>query len=100
MNDLLADTSSIATTATNIDEAAGNAITIAGQVLATAESTAWQGQANRAFNDAVETFRQHKDRLAQLLTEIGGNVDMAGKDHMSNEDMQVSGMQAKAGMMG
>lgn len=99
MNDLLADTGSIGATAGSIEEAAGNAMTLASQVLATAESTVWQGQANAAFVNAVETFREHKDRLGQLLTEIGGNVDLSGQAHAQNEDEQISGMQSKAGMM-
>lgn len=99
MNDLLADLGSIQSTAGSIEEASGNAITLAGQVLATAESAAWQGRANAAFNEAVEIFRDNKDRLGQLLSEIGGNVELAGTDHADNEDTQVSGMQAKAGMM-
>lgn len=99
MNDLLADTAGIQSTAGTIDESASQAITLAGQVLATAESTIWQGRANAAFVEAVETFREHKDKLGQLLMEIGGNVDMAAQDHEENEVTQVSGMQAKAGMM-
>lgn len=99
MNDLLADLSSIHSTAGNIEEASSQAITLAGQVLATAEATVWQGRANAAFTEAVETFRENKDRLGQLLSQIGGDVDQSGQAHGANEDVAVQGMQAKAGMM-
>lgn len=99
VNDLLADTSGIQATSGSIDEAASQAITLAGQVLATAESTVWQGQANAAFVEAVETFREQKDKLGQILTQVGGDVGLAAQDHDQNEVTQVSGMQAKAGMM-
>lgn len=74
-------------------------MSLAGQVLGIAESTVWQGTANAAYVDAVETFREQKDKLGQLLSQISGDVDLAGVDHQTNEDEQQAGMQAKAGMM-
>ncbi|MGH8793456.1 MAG: hypothetical protein ACRDXX_12540 [Stackebrandtia sp.] len=96
---LLADTASIQSTSGSIDEAASQAMTLANQVLSTAESTTWVGRADAAFVDAVESFREQKDRLGQLLSQIGGDVNTAAVDHDANESDQVAGMQAKAGMM-
>ena len=93
---LLADITSIQGTSNSIEEASAQAISLSEQVLSIAEGTMWKGTANGAFVNAVEEFRSQKDRLSQLLSDIGGDVDMAAMEHQSNEEDQTSGMNSVA----
>ncbi|HIV56496.1 MAG TPA: WXG100 family type VII secretion target [Candidatus Stackebrandtia faecavium] len=93
---ILAEITSIQGTSNSIEEASSQAITLSEQVLSIAEGTMWKGNASAAFVNAVEEFRSHKDRLSQLLSDIGGNVDMAAMEHESNEEEQTSGMNSVA----